>query len=112
MLHSPKVASTATPHIPITHARLATNVPNSQISYVNPSLPSTKDVPLLTVRRDWGPWHSAVRTLILNANLSQMTLSLAQFSTQDFGLHTLPLSTRDLHMLNYSLSPNGGPAMV
>ena len=66
MLHSPKVASTATPHIPITHARLATNVPNS---YVNPSLPSTKDVPLLTVRHDWGPWHSAVRTLILNTNL-------------------------------------------
>lgn len=57
------------PHIPITHARLATNVPNSQISYVNPSLPSTKDVPLLTGRHDWGPWHSAVRTLILNTNL-------------------------------------------
>ena len=49
------------PHIPITS--------NSQISYVNPSLPSTKDVPTLTGKLDWGPWHSAVRTLILNANL-------------------------------------------
>ena len=33
------------------------------------SLPSTKDVPLLTGKHDWGPWHLAVRTLILNANL-------------------------------------------
>ena len=35
----------------------------------NSSLPSTKDVPLLSGKHDWGPWHSAVRTLILNANL-------------------------------------------
>ena len=43
--------------------------PSSDISYVNHSLPSTKDVPILTGKHDWGPWHSAVRTLILNANL-------------------------------------------
>ena len=41
----------------------------SDISFSNSSLPSTKDVPLLTGKHDWGPWHSAVRTLILNANL-------------------------------------------
>jgi hypothetical protein len=35
----------------------------------NPSLPSTKDVPVLSGKHDWGPWHAAVRTLILNANL-------------------------------------------
>ena len=35
----------------------------------NSSLPSTKDIPLLTGKQDWGPWHSGVRTLILNANL-------------------------------------------
>lgn len=35
----------------------------------NSSLPSTKDVPLLSGKHDWGPWHSAVRTLIQNANL-------------------------------------------
>ena len=35
----------------------------------NSSLPSTKDVPLLSGKHDWGPWHSTVRTLILNANL-------------------------------------------
>lgn len=44
-------------------------IPNSQTSYINSSLPSTKDVPILTGKHDWGPWHSAVRTLILNANL-------------------------------------------
>lgn len=33
------------------------------------SLPSTKDIPLLSGKYDWGPWHSAVRTLVLNANL-------------------------------------------
>ena len=40
-------------------------------SFVNSSssLLSTKDVPLLTGKHDWGLWHSAVRTLILNANL-------------------------------------------
>ena len=43
--------------------------PNNQISYITSSLPSTKDVPLLNGKHDWGPWHSSVRTLILNANL-------------------------------------------
>ena len=33
------------------------------------TLPSTKDIPILTGKHDWGPWHSAARTLILNANL-------------------------------------------
>ena len=37
--------------------------------YINSSLPSTKNLPTLTGKHDWGPWHSAVRTLILNANL-------------------------------------------
>jgi hypothetical protein len=35
----------------------------------NSSLPSTKDVPILSGKHDWGPWHGAIRTLILNANL-------------------------------------------
>lgn len=51
---------------------LLQNVPivhNPQHSSINSTLPSTKDIPLLTGRQDWGPWHSAVRTLILNANL-------------------------------------------
>ena len=43
--------------------------PPPQISPVTSTLPSTKDVPILTGKHDWGPWHSAVRTLILNANL-------------------------------------------
>ena len=34
------------------------------------SLPSTKDIPLLTGKHDWGPWHSAVSSLILCSNLS------------------------------------------
>jgi hypothetical protein len=42
--------------------------PNPTSSF-NSSLPSTKDVPLLSGKHDWGPWHSSVRTLILNANL-------------------------------------------
>ena len=45
------------------------NSPNPQISLAYSSLPSTKDIPILTGRHDWGPWHSAVRTLILNSNL-------------------------------------------
>ena len=44
--------------------------PLQQVTFpTSSSLPSTKDVPLLTGKHDWGPWHSAVRTLILNANL-------------------------------------------
>src|ERR1700678_1970810 len=41
----------------------------SNITSVSSSLPSTKDVPLLSGKLDWGPWHSAVQTLILNSNL-------------------------------------------
>jgi Reverse transcriptase (RNA-dependent DNA polymerase) len=33
------------------------------------SLPSTKDIPLLTGKHDWGPWHSAVSSLVLCSNL-------------------------------------------
>jgi hypothetical protein len=33
------------------------------------TLPSTKDIPILTGRHDWGPWHTAVRTLIDCSNL-------------------------------------------
>ena len=44
---------------------ITSNLPTPFIS----SLPSTKDVPLLTGKHDWGPWHSAVRTLIVNPNL-------------------------------------------
>ena len=33
------------------------------------TLPSTKDIPLLTGKHDWGPWHSAVSSLILCSNL-------------------------------------------
>ena len=46
------------PVLPIVHNPSATS-----------SLPSMKDIPLLTGKHDWGPWHSAVRTLILNSNL-------------------------------------------
>ena len=45
------------------------NNPSTLPTNFNPSLPSTKDVPILSGKHDWGPWHSAVRTLILNANL-------------------------------------------
>ena len=68
---------TIPPHAPLPFApfpinRHLPNPPantNNQISYVTSSLPSTKDVPLLSGKHDWGPWHSSVRTLILNANL-------------------------------------------
>jgi hypothetical protein len=42
---------------------------NTHFPSFNSSLPSTKDVPLLSGKHDWGPWHSAVRTLVMNANL-------------------------------------------
>ena len=59
--HRPRVVRTTIDPLqqPLQHA---TSSPSS-------SLPSTKDVPILTGKHDWGPWHSAVRTLILNANL-------------------------------------------
>jgi hypothetical protein len=42
---------------------------STQFSHSKFSLPSTKDIPILSGKHDWGPWHSAVRSLILNANL-------------------------------------------
>jgi hypothetical protein len=42
---------------------------SSHFSHSKFTLPSTKDIPLLSGKHDWGPWHSAVRTLVLNANL-------------------------------------------
>ena len=42
---------------------------SNTFSPFNSSLPSTKDVPLLSGKHDWGPWHTAVCTLILNSNL-------------------------------------------
>jgi hypothetical protein len=80
----PIPAFTASQHIPLpynsvfpTHASLPQphavrtnpNHSNSEISYITSTLPSTKDVPLFTGKHDWGPWHSAVRTLSLNSNL-------------------------------------------
>ena len=59
-------------NVPHYHPPFPLNIPNhtnAQVSLVNSSLPSTKDVPLLTGKHDWGPWHSSVRTLIINANL-------------------------------------------
>ena len=58
------------PHIPLPRPHIPQTVPNFlHHQSVNSSLPSTKDVPILTGKHDWGPWHSAVRTLIMNANL-------------------------------------------
>ena len=59
-------------YAPFQQPQFFATVPQNQnppISYINSSLPSTKDVPTLTGKHDWGPWHSVVRTLILNANL-------------------------------------------
>ncbi|KDR67710.1 hypothetical protein GALMADRAFT_79643, partial [Galerina marginata CBS 339.88] len=39
--------------------------PNNS-SLLKPSLPSTKDIPKLTGKNDWGPWHQAVTDLIAN----------------------------------------------
>lgn len=44
------------------------NVPSHTSSFMS-TLPFTKDIPLLNGKHDWGPWHLAARTLILNANL-------------------------------------------
>ena len=58
-------------YVPFHRPQLAPNVPptNLQTSYITSSLPSMKDIPILSGKHDWGPWHSAVRTLITNANL-------------------------------------------
>ena len=54
---------------PLPHHHNFRHTANLQTSYINSSLPSTKDVPLLMNKHDWGLWHLAVCTLILNANL-------------------------------------------
>ena len=58
-------------HAPFPRSHTHTNFThsNSDLSSSTHSLPSTKDVPILNGKHDWGPWHSAVRTLILNSNL-------------------------------------------
>ena len=59
-------------YVPLPHHQINHNfrhTANPQTPYINSLLPSTKDVPLLTNKHDWRPWHSAVHTLILNANL-------------------------------------------
>src|ERR1700678_1906884 len=60
------------PYVPLQRPQVvnvAPQTPNPPVSYVNSTLPSTKDVPILTGKHDWGPWHASVRALILNANL-------------------------------------------
>src|ERR1700678_3341839 len=72
------------PHIPPFH-----NVPVPLTQHVSSfsSLPSTKDIPILTGKHDWGPWHSAVRTLILNTNhLGHISDNLLPGASFDPGL--------------------------
>ena len=60
------------PYVPLQRQQIVNTTPqlqNPNISYMNSSLPSTRDVPVLTGKHDWGPWHASVCTLILNANL-------------------------------------------
>ena len=52
-----------------TYTTAAPVLPNAHISSSISSLPSTKDIPLLSGKHNWGPWHSAVHMLILNSNL-------------------------------------------
>ena len=66
-LHHQHLPQTRLPPHYITPA--VNNPPPTQLTYLTSSLPSTKDIPVLTGKHDWGPWHSAVRTLTLNANL-------------------------------------------
>src|SRR5882757_2769317 len=53
-------------HINNSSQRSSVSPYNTKINF---TLPSTKDIPLLTGKHDWGPWHSVVRTLILHANV-------------------------------------------
>jgi hypothetical protein len=65
-------AHTSLPRTPLPRSHVTRTNPihsNSDHPHTTHSLPSTKDVPILTGKHDWGPWHSAVRTMILNANL-------------------------------------------
>jgi hypothetical protein len=60
------------PPLPTPPVAILRTLTGSSSTYNSPSkftLPSTKDIPLLTGKHDWGLWHSAVRTLILNTNL-------------------------------------------
>src|ERR1700678_1685216 len=59
---------TCSPRTQPLHTRTALPYLN-QHTFSFPSFPSTKDIPILTGKHDWGRWHSAVRSLILNANL-------------------------------------------
>ena len=38
-------------------------------TFLKITLPSTKDIPILTGKHDWGPWHTAIWTLIDCSNL-------------------------------------------
>jgi hypothetical protein len=44
-------------------------IPQQQKLFLKFTLPSMKDIPLLTGKHDWGPWHMAVWTLINCSNL-------------------------------------------
>jgi hypothetical protein len=44
------------------------NVCNTK-AFLKITLPSTEDIPLLTGKHDWGPWHTAVWMLIDCSNL-------------------------------------------
>ena len=61
---SPSNASNFVPLTPASTHRSSAPKPTLKIS-----LPSTKDIPLLTGKHDWGPWHSAVSSLVLCSNL-------------------------------------------
>jgi hypothetical protein len=63
---SPPTTSSYIPH--------TSNSNHSQCNYssrstMNFSLPTTKDIPLLMGKHDWGPWYSAVSSLVLCSNL-------------------------------------------
>ena len=60
--HFPPAVSIASPshHNPSSH---------SSPTLLKLPLPSTKDIPLLTGKHDWGLWYSAVSSLILCSNL-------------------------------------------
>ena len=109
--HSPRIHLPGPPRTVCTATAPLQQV-QQHISSANSSLPSTKDVPLLTGKHDWGPWHSAVRTLILNANLlGHMNLFRVLPLIQVYGQHTHQLSLKGLLLSNSSLSMTGGLAM-
>ena len=84
-------------------------------SYSRLTLPTTKDIPLLTGRHDWGPWHSAVRTLILHLNLLGHIADSPlpeRYMTRDYGRHIHLQSTSNRQLSNSHNSRSGGPKMV